>query len=52
MKANKESEIYWQFNKTVVECNRYMFENSIGADVTFRIKHAATREYKQHTERC
>ncbi len=30
-----ESEQDWQCGKKVLECNKYMFENSIGCDITF-----------------
>ena len=27
----------WQKNKSVLECNRYMFESTIASDVVFRV---------------
>ena len=37
MAKNRGSTFEWQMGKSVVECNRYMFEHEIATDVVFEV---------------
>ena len=40
----------WQQNKSVLQCNKYMFENQIHCDVTFTFKTKDSRSTLRHRE--
>jgi BTB/POZ domain len=37
MAKNRGSTFEWQMGKSVVECNKYMFEHEIATDVVFEV---------------
>ncbi len=46
-RLEKGSAQDWQIGKTVLECNKYMFENSIDCDITFSF----SSQYHQETSK-
>ena len=40
----------WQQNKSVLQCNKYMFENQIHCDITFTFKNKDSRGTIRHRE--
>ena len=47
--SSSKTEMDWQMDKSVLKCNKYMLEEQLQCDVTFRVgTEGATEDIKAH----